>query len=74
MLLHFGSDLFTASVVMLVAISKLHTGFSRRGVMGYVGLTSIKKSAHNVLRESPSPRSLAWAGLRLAKRGERCNA
>jgi len=73
MLLHFSSDLFTASVVMLVAIGELHTGFSRRGLMCCVGLTSVKKSAHVVLRESPSPRSLAWAGLRLVNRGERCN-
>ncbi len=67
MLLHFSPDLFTASVVMLVAIGQLHTGFSSRRLMGCVGLASIKKSAHDVLRESPSPRSLAWAGLRLAK-------
>ena len=67
MLLHFSSDLFTARVVMLVAIGQLNTGFNSWGLMRCVGLTSVKKSSHDVLRESPSPRSLAWAGLRLAK-------
>jgi hypothetical protein len=43
------------------------------GLTSCVGLTSVMKSSHDVLRENPGPRSLAWAGLRLVRRGERCN-
>ena len=73
MLLHLSPYKLTARVVVLVTIGQFKASFSVRGLTGCVGLTSVMKSSHDVLRESPGPRSLAWAGLRLVNRGERCN-
>ena len=67
MLLHLSLNKLTARVVVLVAISQLNACFDVRRLRRYVGLTSVKKSSHDVLRENPGPRSLAWVGLRLGK-------
>jgi hypothetical protein len=67
MLLHLSPHKFTARVVVLMTISQFNASFNVSGLTGCVGLTSVVKSSHDVLRENPGPRSLAWVGLRLAK-------
>ena len=67
MFLHFSPDKFTARVVVLMAVRQFNASFNVRGLTGFVSLTSVVKGSHDVLRENPSPRSLAWADLRLAK-------
>ena len=67
MLLHLSPYEFTARVVVLMTVGQFNAGFNVGRLTSCVGLTSVVKSSHDVLRENPGPRSLAWAGLRLVK-------
>ena len=67
MFLYLSPYEITARVVVLMTVSQFNASFNARGHTGCVGLTSVVKGSHDVLRENPSPRSLAWADLRLAK-------